>query len=360
MEIFEPLGHRPMAERLWKAAAEGRLPHAILVEGPEGIGKFATLKWLAAGLLCAEGPAAPCGVCGPCKRVQSGGAQGNHGDLFNIDPVAEGEEQIKVGRIATRSDASGAENSACLENFLDLTRVEAGPRVVLIRECQRMNTAAQNALLKTLEEPRPGTLILMETHRAMGLLSTIRSRCISVRLDPLGPEPCAQVLAQAGLGLAEATSLARMAEGSPGRALAWHRRGALGFRRALVECLHGEVGPLRAAQSLWELEGEFTGGTPTAQARSRARFVIELALALLQDQSRAAQGLPLERLPHGDVVRLERLRFDALACAKAREGLLVCRADIERNLTPDAVLERALLFLAQCGHAQSPSPAASL
>jgi DNA polymerase III delta' subunit len=351
MEIFEPLGHRPMAEKLWGAARDTRLPHAILFEGPEGIGKFALLKWFAAGLFCSQGPGAPCGSCGPCKRVTSGGEQGNHGDLFTIDPVSDGEERIKVARIAIRSDGTGAENNACLERFLDLTSVEGGVRVVLIRECQRMNDAAQNALLKTLEEPRPGTLILMETHRPLGLLSTIRSRCISVRLDALNIDQCAQVLAGQGLEFALAAALARMVEGSPGRAIAWHRQGAMGFRRALLECMHGQIQPLAMAPGLWELEGEFEGDKPTAKARARARFVVELALGLLQDQRRAAQGIPIKLLPHGDVVRLDRRRYDPLTSSRAREGLLTCRADIDRNLTPEAILERAMMCLAGSGHA---------
>ena len=126
----------------------------------------------------------------------------------------------------------------------------------------------------------------------------------------------------------------------------------MGFRRALLECLEGRLGPLLVAQSLWELEGEFEGDKPTAVARSRARFVLDLALALLQDLQRAAQGLPLEALPHGDVLRVDLRRYDALTCGRAREELLRCRADIERNLTPEALLERALLALSQAGHVQ--------
>ncbi len=360
MEFFEPFGHRALADKLWAAAAAERLPHALLIEGDEGIGKFVMMKWLAAGLFCKDGPGVPCGSCGPCKRVASGGQQGNHGDLLTIDPVSEGEERIRVARIALRSDATGKESSLCLESFLDLTSVEGGRRVVLIRECQRMTVSAQNALLKTLEEPRPGTLIVMETHRPLGLLTTIRSRCISVRLEPLAREQCAEVLAARGLDAGQAALLARMASGSPGRALAWHRQGALALRGLLLECLQRRLPPLTVAPALWELEGEFEGDKPTALARSRARFVLQMALELLRDHRRAEQGLGLDALPHGDIVELERLGFDPLAVARVREGILTCRADVDRNLSPEGVLERAMLQLSQAAHSRRTQPAARI
>ena len=89
MQVFEPVGHAGAVRSLWHAAEVGRLPHALCFEGPEGIGKFRAALWFAAGLLCSEGPGEPCGACGPCKRVSSGGAGGNHPDLLVIDPIEE-------------------------------------------------------------------------------------------------------------------------------------------------------------------------------------------------------------------------------------------------------------------------------
>ena len=106
MRLVRPLGHEALAERLWGAARAGRLPHAVCVEGPAGTGKFALLAWFAAGLLCERGPGEPCLSCGPCKRVQAGGAGGGHADLLVIDPLEEGEEQIRIARIAERSGSA--------------------------------------------------------------------------------------------------------------------------------------------------------------------------------------------------------------------------------------------------------------
>ncbi len=347
MRFDRPLAHDVLIERLFAAAADGRLPHAILFEGPEGIGKFVAARWLAAGLLCERGPAAPCGECGPCKRV----ATENHPDLLLIDPIAEGEERIRVGRIAMRSDGgAGEEPERSLEAFLDLRAVEGVHRIVLIRECDRMNDAAQNALLKTLEEPRPGTLLVLETHRTSRLLPTILSRCIRVRFDALSRADCERVLKadDPSRPAERAVALARWADGSPGAALAFERRGGVVLRDLLGQCVRGERAPLAVAAAFWDVEGEFTGKTPTARARGRARFLVDLALAVWRDGMRLSSGVPQSELAHGDLAA-DVARSGVLGAARAFDRLTECRADIERNLAPEAVVERALLALTDRG-----------
>ena len=347
MRITRPRGHEHIVERLWRAARAGRLPHALLFEGPAGIGKFEAARWLAAGLLCAAGPGSPCGRCGPCKRVSSGGAQGNHPDLFLIDPVETGEEHIRLHHVAYRPDAPGNDDpERCVAVFLDLCALEGRGRAVLVRESHRMNTSAQNALLKTLEEPRPGTVLVLETHRSELLLPTIKSRCVRIRCRPLGPEDCAALLATHGLTEDEAATLARWAEGSPGQALDLHARNACRLRAALAAVLAGERSPLEAAAELWELDGSFPGTKATTRARERARTVLDLALAIVRDRLRFAAGLAPNELAHGDLVTSVAVHDDPRALSHTLERLLACRDDVERNLAPEAVVERGLLVLA--------------
>ncbi len=346
MRVRRPLRHDDVVRHLWRAAAEGRLPHALLFEGELGIGKFEAAKWFAAGILCGAGPGAACLACPPCKRVLSGGVYGNHPDLFVLDAVHEGQEQIRVGRIAYRPEADLPDPERCVERFLELRAVEGGVRLVLIREGQRMNAEGQNAFLKTLEEPRPGILLVLETHAVDALLPTIRSRCVRIRFEPLSNAECVQVLTEEGLALDEAEELARWARGSPGRALSLRARNVRELRGLFLSALFGERPPFELAQAIDELDGDFEGATEGARERDRARTAIELSQALLLDLLRAGNGLDPLELAHGDAARrAAEGGSDSRGIERALARLLALRADVDRNLQPGALVERALLVL---------------
>jgi len=355
VQVARPLVHAATIQGLWRAARAGRLPHALLFEGRAGIGKFLAAKWFAMGCLCARGPDEPCGSCGPCKRVLSGGAHGNHADLFVLDPEDpflagdfERSQQIRIGRIAHRpEDGELDDPDYCVERFLDLRRAEGGFRPVLIREAQRMNEAAQNALLKTLEEPRAGTVMVLETHRSSLLRAPVKSRCIRIRFDPLTRAQCEEVLRASGLEPEAARELARLAEGSPGKALAMAHGGTREICARLAAVARGDREPLEVVAELWELEQDLPGKSPSAGERERARVVLELAQALLADAWRARVGVNPERLAHGESVAGLAERASESELFARGEALLVARADVERNLAPSAVLQRALLVLAE-------------
>ena len=357
MRVVRPLGHDATVERLLAAARGGRLPHALLFEGRAGIGKFQAALWFAMGCLCAKGPGVPCGTCGPCRRVTSGGERANHADLFVLDPLAEGEERIRIGRIAERGGSGEGESAgASLENFLGLRPLEGAWRVVVVRESQRMNVAAQNALLKTLEEPRAGTLMVLETHRTSALLPTIKSRCIRVRFEALTRAQCEEVLVGAGLEAREAEELARLAEGSPGLALDMARNGTREFLAHLRALVAGERAALDLATELWEVEGEFRGKTDTALARERCRVVLELLQALLRDAWRAGAGVPSESLALGETALALADRVSEPELARRGRWLAMTRADVEHNLEPHALLERALQVVVAGVPAGAPTP----
>jgi DNA polymerase-3 subunit delta' len=324
-------------EGLLRAAGERRLAHALLFSGPEGIGKFLAAEWLASGLLCAKGPARPCGICGACKRLKAG----THADVLAVDPDLEGEEDIKIGRITYREKDARPN----VGEFLSLRPMEGGWRVVLVRDAERMTDEAQNALLKTLEEPGTSTLLALTTARPESLLSTTRSRCVGVALRPLEPEPCAEILRRKGLGEEEAARLARWSGGSPGLALSLLERGAAEIRERIDGVLAGKLDPLATAAEIGELPGEFAGRTPAARARNRVRTVLDLTLAVLGDLARAEAGIEPERLAHGDLVRGPGAGGAESASPRRLELCLQARQDVEANLAPDAILERALLAL---------------
>ena len=340
MSVERPLRADSVVEGLWRAAAANRLPHALLFHGPDGVGKFLAARWFAAGLFCVNGPGAPCGVCGPCKRIEKGA----HPDLHVVDPRAEGEEVLKVERIATRPDAKSA--GPAVEELLSLRPGEGGWRVVLIRDFDLAADAAQNALLKTLEEPRPNTLLVLVTGRPERLLATVHSRCMGVAFERLDAEEFARVLEAHEISPADAERLSRWSEGSPGRALALGGEGAAAIRAALAEFLAGELDATAAARAIEEAEGRFPGQTPAAKERARVASAIELAAALLRDLVRRGAGIPTGELAHGDWIEAAGRGLDAWgadALEEALEGLWQALLDLGANITAGGVLVRALL-----------------
>jgi DNA polymerase III subunit delta' len=207
-------GH-PAAVAAIAAMIAGPTPHALLIAGPPGIGKTTLALDLAAGLMCdAPDPAdKPCRACRGCRLVDSGG----HADLHRLVPGGAGD-QIRIG------DRSEPEPGTIrrLISELALLPVEGGSRVALIERAERLNEDAQSALLKTLEEPPPGVTIMLCVDREDQLLPTVRSRCVRLRLGPVGTRDIEAILGDQGIADAStAGRLARLSAGRPGLARAW-------------------------------------------------------------------------------------------------------------------------------------------
>jgi len=342
-----PRGHGERLEGLYRSARDGRLAHALLFTGPAGIGKFMTMRLLAIGLLCERGPGAPCLACGPCKRV----LLGNHPDLFEVDAPAAGQDQITVHFIAHRppekknpKDYKGP----AIEDFLVLRAREGGYRVVLVREAERMNESAQNAFLKTLEEPTARTIVALESSRPGELLPTVRSRVVTIELEPLGLEDTRAVLHEQGVPADEVEELARWSGGAPGSALALRAHGAPAMRVILSGVLAGTLDARAAASGVWALDGRFEGKTPAAEARTRVRVFLDLGLAILGDLLRAGAGVPGATLAHGDLAR--GLPPDSgVPLERCMARWLAARQDVPLNMSPEALLDRALLALEALG-----------
>ena len=190
-------------------------PHAILLVGPTGVGKTTLALDLAAGLLCeAEAKARPCRECRSCRMVEHDG----HPDLHRLAPVGPGR-QVGIGGPEARY--RGVRDVIA---ELALMPVEGRARVAIIEGAERMNEDAQSALLKTLEEPPAGVVIVLCADQETRLLPTVRSRCARIRLGLLGPRDIEAIVADHDLADPPlAARLGRLAAGRPGLALAYAR-----------------------------------------------------------------------------------------------------------------------------------------
>ena len=176
--------------------------HAYLFAGPRGTGKRSVARLCTMAALCRGEGKRPCGVCGPCRRVLSG----THPDVHVIT-APKGKQSIGVDVLR------GVLEEVAVRSFED------GTKAILFPEAEKMTPAAQNCLLKTLEEPPQGTVFFLITDQPAALLATIVSRVRVIRFHPLSVEEAAARLVALGQPRETALARARMAEGCVGQAL---------------------------------------------------------------------------------------------------------------------------------------------
>ena len=227
------VGHEIAERELAAAFASDKLPHAWMMCGPRGIGK-ATLAYRFARhvLTASEAPAGAGLAVAPDHPVFRRIAAQSHADLVAVERSWDERrnrmrEEIVIGDVRRLSE------------FFSRKPGEGGWRVAVVDSADEMNRNAANALLKTLEEPPQRGLILLVTHAPGRLLPTIRSRCRKLVLKPLTEEALVSLLGAQHPDFDDdhRRAVARLAEGSPGRALRLARQGGLVFFGELMEQL---------------------------------------------------------------------------------------------------------------------------
>ncbi len=231
MGFSEIIGHQKPLEILRGALASGRLHHAYLMTGPEGVGKRTVALSLAKAIHCAEMNNDFCGRCANCSRIQ----KGNHPDVRVLEPGA-GKKEIGIQQIRE------------IEKELNF-RAFSGRKVVIIDPAVLMSLSAQNALLKTLEEPPGDSLLLLVASSSGSLLPTVRSRCLHLSFGPLPRELIADFLAdRETMTRDDARFAAAMSMGSLGAALELDREELSEQRRSWIDLMSSlTLGNYRAA-----------------------------------------------------------------------------------------------------------------
>jgi DNA polymerase-3 subunit delta' len=332
---------------LVRSVARGRLPQSLIFGGPQGVGKAKTALALAQAVNCptpvaftggdddrdATSPRMDaCGVCTSCRRI----ARGVHPDVILIAPGETGS--IKIDQVRDAIDS------------LTYRPFEGRRRVVIIDQADALGAAPQNALLKTLEEPRPASLFVLVTARPDALLPTVRSRCALLRFARLTAKDVASVLiGEHGYSDGDAHAVAAVADGSVGRAL---EALAADFAAAREAAHHVLSGAARSSQprARLDLAKELLPKRVSSTVTEREYLSVHLrAMAsLLRDVGIAvtkADPAAMANTDWRDTVERLAGGFDADRAVHAFNAVDQALGAVERNASPKTVADWLVLQL---------------
>ena len=321
MSFGDTVGHQKQLVILRAALANERLHHAYLFVGPEGVGKHTVAVALAKAIHCQAKADDFCGQCVNCARI----ADGNHPDVRTVEPLAD-KKEISIQQIRE------------IERELNYRSFTGKRKIVIIDPATLLNAAAQNALLKTLEEPPQESLLILIAPNAGGLLPTLRSRCLRLSFAPLSrPEVAAYLQTQHKKSAEEAAFLAAMSMGSIGVALALDKDALTEKRQIWV----GRLGALK--------KGDFQSAMTTAEAlagnREEALRFIKWAESWYRDlliYTMTSQPDELVNLDMQAEVEQQAAQMSADGICAAIANTIGAGAGIQRNLNRRMVLEKFL------------------
>lgn len=218
MPFSDIVGHQKQLEALKRSLAGDRLHHAYLFLGPEGVGKRTVAFSLAAAIHCPHRQHDSCGQCGTCLSIRDG----NHPDVRALGPET-GKREISIQQMRD------------LQRQLEFRPFSGKKKVAIIDPAHLMNYHAQNALLKTLEDPPGNTLLILIANSTGTLLSTLLSRCLRLYFTFMSVRQVADILVRhKGLPGEKAEVLAAFTGGSLGEALTCDARELLDQRRKWI------------------------------------------------------------------------------------------------------------------------------
>lgn len=297
------LGHEWAEEMLCQHISTGQLRHAYLFSGPRGVGRRSLALKFAQAINCVQPlePGQPCGECRICRQIEAM----QQADL-NILQSAQVGDTLKVEAVRE------------LQHMLALAPYESNYRVALLLRFQEANESAQNALLKTLEEPNPRVVLLVTADDPENLLPTITSRCELMRLRPMAPAVLsARLQDMRGLEYAQADLIAQIAGGRPGYALRLIDEPELleGRQQAMQDCLN--LLGLSRLERMSFVES-LTKGRARADAKGDLRGELTAWLSFWRDVMLAGLGnsAPLTNLDYQDDIQAVAAHTDSQTAAR--------------------------------------------
>jgi DNA polymerase-3 subunit delta' len=321
MTFDKIIGHARQKEFLRRTLAHNKLAHAYLFEGPQGVGKRLTALALARSIFCLEGTG--CKECVPCRKID----HNNHPDLHILEPDGK---QIKIEQIRN------------LQKTLAFKPVESTRRICLIDQADKMNPAAANSLLKTLEEPSAETLIILISARPEALLTTVLSRCQRLPFSRL-PQSCIEstLISQRSYTQKEAHIIAALADGSFQLALdrdpAYYLERRIEILKNVTALSPGSILPLMELAKELSAEKETIPDT------------LELLQAFYRDLLLYQHNLPEEyfiNIDLQDKIRRIAAQENTTSILNKLDAVNQCHNNHERNVNPQLNMEVLLLRLA--------------
>ena len=316
MQIHFPglLGQARIERKLSAEVANQRLAHAYLLIGPKGSGRATLALLLFMALNCESRGVKPCLVCPSCVRA----GKGQHENLIILAPPHDqASAQIKAEDLREALRAT---------NFAPL---RGGTRLILIREAEHLNLTSANALLKTLEEPPPGNLIMLSVQDTMSLLPTLVSRCRFLNLQPLNSEVMFKALQEKGC--TQVAARVALSNGSLGQATQLDPE----LLQETLDELLKQLVEINALADLWATAAEVVGRFRGKERMDRQGIVALLSLLaqFYRDQAVKAAG-------RSDLALLE-YRGPAMALDMALDNfnmVRVCQNQILANAQPELAL----------------------
>lgn len=319
MSFARILGQDTPVNVLERALRTGKMAHAYLFEGIEGCGKMTTALALVEAAFCGRDEA--CGQCPSCRKM----ASRQHPDLHVVEPDGA---FIKIDQIRD------------LQRELVLRPVEASMKACIIDEADRLNPAAANALLKTLEEPPGNALMILLTSRLASILPTVRSRCQLLRFGPLPERVIEEELLRRGTAPDTARMAASLANGSLKRALEAGEEGDSAGRGQMLSRL--------GALSLGDIAPLFAAAEELAADRETAVERLDELASLLRDvfliQGGGAEVVNRDLLP---LLEQEAGRSSLETSRQRLAHILEARQALTRNANPRLTMDVLLMRLAQ-------------